>query len=128
MRLRITYLVLSIVLLFVGLFIFYNANQFPFIRNSVGDFLVVMLMYVGIKFLFPTIDSLKLVIGILIFSIGIEVLQLIGVPHYFGTDKTWVKMTLGSHFEWMDMVAYLLGIFSIYWIDHKWIKKPVKTT
>lgn len=122
MRLRLIYFAITFVLLIAGLYIFNHTNHIPFIRNSVGDFLVVIFMYTFAKMIQPRLNSWKLVLGILIFSVSIEFLQLLKVPHYFGTDKKWVKLFLGSNFEWLDILAYILGLLFVYYLD-RYIKK-----
>lgn len=126
MRLRIIYLVLTISLFFIELVIFHDGHKIPFVRNSVGDFLVVIFLFTSIKVVFPNIASFNLAVGIFIFGVVIEILQLLKIPQFFGTEKVWVKLILGSSFEWMDIVAYLFGVGVIYYIDKYFIRD--KTT
>ncbi|MEZ5007195.1 MAG: DUF2809 domain-containing protein [Chitinophagales bacterium] len=95
----------------------------PFIRNSVGDFVVVIFLYGLIKSIFPKASPVLLVTGILVYAIAIEVLQLLKFPQLFGTDKTWVKILLGSNFSWGDILAYFLGVITAYWLDRDLLQK-----
>ena len=119
MKSRWPYIIVTIISLIIGIIIF--KTSIPFVRNSLGDFLVVMFMYSTVKVFNPKFSPLILVTAILIFSIGIEVLQFFRFPQLFGTDKLWVKLILGSRFEWTDILAYFLGVLAIYWLDNKYL-------
>ncbi len=123
MKRRLPYIVISLITFIIGISIFKFATPIPFLRHSLGDFIVVMFMYAVVKSFIPDVSSLKLVLSILIFSIGIEVLQFFHFPQLFGTDKDWVKLILGSNFQWTDILAYFFGIISIYWLDKELITK-----
>ncbi len=115
MKSRLPYIIVSIISLIVGFAIFYS--KIPFVRYSLGDYVVVIFLYNLIKAVQPKVSSLKLVTGILIYSIAIEVLQLFDFPDLFGTEKVWVQVILGSEFSISDILAYFLGVVTAYWLD-----------
>ena len=117
MKRRIPYIVTALITFVIGILIFKYATPIPFLRHSLGDFIVVIFLYAAVKSLFPKTSRIILVLGVLIFSVSIEVLQFFQFPQLFGTDKAWVKLLLGSNFQWSDILAYFLGIMSIYWLD-----------
>jgi len=87
------------------------------IRPFVGDMLVVILLYTGIRS-FMSLPYLKLAVGVLLFAYGVELsqaLELIYVLHW--ENYRWAKLLLGSVFDWWDMLAYTLGFFSIHFFE-----------
>ncbi|MDT0648625.1 DUF2809 domain-containing protein, partial [Autumnicola edwardsiae] len=57
-------------------------------------------------------------ISVLVFAYFIEALQYFNIIGFLGIeDHTLLKIVLGSHFEWADMLAYTLGIFAIFGIE-----------
>ncbi len=88
------------------------------IRPFVGDFLVVVLMYLGCRAIF-NFSSEKIALGVLIFAFFIEVLQLFHLVDILGLGGNSVaRIILGSTFDWWDLLAYVLGIGLIYGLDH----------
>lgn len=121
MKQRLPYIITTLVCFLIGIVIF--KSGIPFIRNSAGDFVVVIFLYGLVKSFFPKASPVLLVTGILVYAIAIEVLQLFRFPHLFGTDKTWVKILLGSNFSWGDILAYFLGVITAYWLDRDLLQK-----
>ena len=87
-----------------------------FVRAYLGDVFVVMLIYYFIK-AFINFESVKLIIGIFIFSYLIEVLQYFKFAELLGFQGNPVMMTvLGNSFSWIDILCYFTGcviLFSI---------------
>ena len=85
-----------------------------FVRDSVlrpygGDVLVVIFLYCLLKAFFE-IPVKNAIFGVLLFSFFIEGLQLFKLPEKFGLEENEViSVLLGSHFEWLDLLMYLLG-------------------
>ncbi|WP_290798666.1 diacylglycerol kinase [Flavihumibacter sp. UBA7668] len=80
------------------------------IRPYVGDLLVVILLYCFVRSFFNF--SIKATaFGVLFFAYGIEVLQYLNFIKLIGLqDYYWANMLMGNYFEWMDLVAYSMGI------------------
>lgn len=99
-----------------------TALKTTFLRPVFGDFLVVVLIYFLIR-IFSQVASLKLGIGVFTFACLIEVGQLIGVLRHLGIQQTTTTdLTVGSTFDWMDIVAYFLGILTALAIDWFWLR------
>ncbi|MGZ5281343.1 MAG: ribosomal maturation YjgA family protein [Bacteroidia bacterium] len=88
-----------------------------FIRPYVGDFLVVILIYCFCKSLL-NISSVKLAIGVLLFSYLVEISQYFELIKLLDLQRsTMAKIILGNSFAWMDMLVYTLGILLIIIIE-----------
>ena len=80
------------------------------IRAYVGDFLVVILLYCLVRS-FAKLSVLETAIGVLLLAYLIETLQyfnLLSLLHLEGS--TIANVILGNRFEWIDILAYTLGI------------------
>lgn len=84
-----------------------------FIRNTLGDFLVVILIYSFFRAI-TNINWKKIALGVLILAYAIELFQWIDILQLLGIKKnTTTAIVLGSSFDWGDMLAYTLGLISI---------------
>ena len=89
-----------------------------FLRPVFGDFLVVILIYFFIR-IFSRIESPKLALGVFIFACLVEIGQLIGIMNILGLQKNnATDLTLGSTFDWIDILAYATGCVASMMIDH----------
>lgn len=93
-----------------------------FIRYTVGDFLVVILIYCFVKS-FIEVNALKLAIAVFLFALCIELLQLYNVLSLLNMEhnKT-AALLLGSTFQITDLVAYALGLTATLLIENKTCK------
>ncbi|PJZ56958.1 DUF2809 domain-containing protein [Leptospira barantonii] len=130
MKRRLIYI--GLVLFFLGLCFlilqFFGFNRF--IRGFIGDVVVVMLLYVFFKSI-ADFDPVKLSIFIIVFSFSVEVFQYFKMLRLFGFEETRsTKIIFGSVFDWMDLLAYLIGVFLIFYFDtlviHKFLKKKLE--
>lgn len=88
-----------------------------FIRYTIGDFLVVIMIYCFIKSFIKT-HSIYIAIFTLLFAFGIEFLQLTNMVRYdMLKEYKWVSIVLGSHFSITDLIAYSLGTISVLYLD-----------
>ncbi len=88
-----------------------------FIRHTVGDFLVVILMYCFFKSVL-TAKPLHVALGLLAFSFLIEFLQLFQFLKLLNLEHNrMATLILGSTFHVSDLVAYTLGILFILMIE-----------
>jgi hypothetical protein len=90
------------------------------IRPYGGDFLVVILIYCFVRS-FLNFSILYTAIGVLLFSFIIETLQYLDIVTKLGLEKsTLARTVIGTSFEWIDLIAYTLGIITVivceYWI------------
>ncbi len=88
-----------------------------FIRYTVGDFLVVILMYCLFRSFIQT-KPLYIAIMTLLIACTVEFLQLVDVLGHFGLrGNRWVGIVMGTHFSIEDLIAYSLGVAVIFFID-----------
>jgi len=88
-----------------------------FIRANLGDFFVVILLYC----LLMACSRLSVKTGLLVtlaISFSIEFSQLVNLPQYVPQEyKHAATLLLGSHFSWLDLLMYVLGIVFILWVE-----------
>ena len=83
------------------------------IRPYIGDYLVVMLIYCAVKAVVPG-SVKKVALGVLLFACLIEALQYLNLVHRLGLQENKLaRIVLGSSFEWMDILTYVLGIATV---------------
>jgi hypothetical protein len=112
--------VLFIIEVLIALFV-----RDSFIRPYFGDFLVVMLIYCFVM-AFVRASPVKVAIGVLLFAYGIEVLQYFHIVDRLGwSDNIIAKTAIGYGFEWLDLLAYTLGVATILIFERH--RTPVST-
>ena len=95
-----------------------------FIRHTVGDFIVTILLYCLIKS-FIVIKPMHLGIIVLIISYTVEFLQLANILDYLSLrGNTLAHLILGTSFSVQDLIAYSLGVILALVIDLKINNKP----
>ncbi len=108
MNVRIKYLITFLILLFVEVFIalFIHDN---FIRPYVGDILVVIVIYMAVRIIFPYKFE-NLAIYTFLFAVFVELLQLINIVKILGLENNKFLSTLiGSTFDLKDIACYAIG-------------------
>ena len=116
MRINLKYFFLTLLLFITEVLIALFVND-SFIRPYVGDYLVVMLMYCAARSIADT-DITYTAIGVLLFSYLIEIMQYFRIVEIFGLEKYKVaRIVIGTSFEWIDLVAYTLGIITVLIIE-----------
>lgn len=80
-----------------------------FLRGTVGDFLVVLLLYAGARAIFPR--SVRLLpLYIFLFACIVEVGQFLNIPALLGlSESATLSIAVGSVFDWLDIAAYGVG-------------------
>ena len=90
-----------------------------FIRPYFGDFLVVILIYCAVKTIIKA-SPLKVAVGVLLFAYFIEVLQYCQIVDKLGLSGNIIaKIVIGYGFEWRDILAYTLGIITVWLLDRR---------
>ena len=83
------------------------------IRPYVGDFLVVIMLYCFAR-AFIKASPWKIAAAVLIFAYSIETLQYFKIVDRLGlTNIPIAKTVIGYGFEWLDILAYTLGIATV---------------
>lgn len=112
-NLRIRYTILFIVFLMIEIAIALYIHD-DFVRPYIGDVLVVVVIYCLVRILIPKGYSL-MPIYIFLFAAFVEALQYFNLVQILGLeDNTFVRILLGSTFDWMDILCYGIGCICIY--------------
>lgn len=111
-RNRVVYALFTIVVIILGLSSRKFAFALPHLLNDyLGDALWALMIFTGFGFLFPKIESKKLVFISLIFCYGIEMSQLYHAEWIDSIRATTLGgLVLGYGFLWSDLVAYTIGV------------------
>ena len=88
-----------------------------FIRGSMSDYLVVILIYFGIR-IFYLARPWRLATGVFLFAAMIEIGQYYHLADYFGPENRGLaRLLLGNVFSLQDILMYLLGSVSALVLD-----------
>lgn len=113
-----TYYILGTLLFFVVEVCIAAFLHDQFIRPVFGDYLVVFLVYCFVQSILVSKKYVRVSIGVLLFAYTIEILQYVNLIGLLGLKhNTFTRLTLGSSFEWADMLAYTLGVITIMGIE-----------
>lgn len=108
-RLNKKYAVLTLILFIAEVCIAVFVRD-KFIRPYFGDLLVVILMYCFIRTFF-NFNIFKTAITVLLFAFLVEFLQYLHLLEFLGLEQSqFAKIVMGSAFNWMDMLMYVVGI------------------
>ena len=108
---RIEYLIIFIILLTIECLIAIFLKQ-GFIRENVGDILVVPCIYTLLRIIFP--NKIKyLSLYVLIFAAIIELMQLLNITTLISNDNKILSIALGGTFDIRDIICYILGFIFI---------------
>jgi cellulose synthase/poly-beta-1,6-N-acetylglucosamine synthase-like glycosyltransferase len=113
-RLRITYFVLIIATIIIGLL----SRHFSFIPLFLGDILWAIMVYSIMCFLFFGKPVKFIVIASLLFCYAVEFSQLYKSPWINDLRHTlFGRLVLGEGFLWSDLLCYTVGVGMGVWID-----------
>ena len=111
MKKRIIYLILFSIIFIIECLIAIFLKQ-GFIRENVGDILVVPCIYVLLRVVFP--QNIKyLALYVLIFAIIVEILQLLNITTTLSNKNKILSIVLGVSFDVKDIICYIIGFVSI---------------
>lgn len=95
-----------------------------FIRPYFGDVLIVILIYCFLKS-FLNLSVWTTAIIVFCFSFCVEFTQHLDLIGKLGLQDSGIaKAILGNSFAWLDLFAYVTGIFSIIIIEKMYLKNP----
>lgn len=115
---RVSYFLLTIFLFIAEVLIALYAHD-NFVRPYVGDFLVVILLYCGVR-TFLKASPLPVAIGVLAFAFLIEMGQYYHFVSLIGLgNSTLARVVLGNSFATSDLLAYTLGIVLVIMVERK---------
>lgn len=109
-NIRIIMIVLSVLLL--GIEILIGMFAHGWVRNYLGDVLVVILLYTVCRSVSPVKPAYGWVlpVGILIFAFCVEFLQLWGLADKMHITNQLVRIIIGTGFSVVDLLSYGGGI------------------
>jgi hypothetical protein len=89
----------------------------PIIRPYIGDLLVVILIYCFIKSFLNT-PIFATAISVLVFAFTIELLQYFHIVDKLHLQNYPIaRIVIGTSFEWIDLIAYTVGIIFVLYIE-----------
>ncbi|MFV0519826.1 MAG: DUF2809 domain-containing protein [Lachnospirales bacterium] len=117
-NIRVNYLIIFLILLAIEIFIGVYVRD-TFIRPYVGDMLIVILLYFGVRIFIPH-KVKKLPIYIFAFAFFVEAIQLIDITAFIPFLNTpFFRIILGSTFDIADIFAYGAGTLVLIFYDYK---------
>ena len=113
-RKRIIFGIASLLLL--GIEILIGLVAHGFVRNYIGDVLVVILIYTLFRTVSPEKPKASFLLPscILIFAFAVEFLQLWGFCDRLGIRNRLLRIIIGTGFSLEDLVSYIVGIIPRY--------------
>lgn len=116
---RKSYLLWGIALLGIEILIALFVKD-RFIRPVFGDFLVVIMLYCFARAFLKT-RPIWVALGVLLFACMIEGAQYVQLVDRLGlTGNAWAETILGKQFDPGDLLAYALGVTTVWGIDQRW--------
>ena len=111
---RIVFGIVSLLLFATEILIGIYAHGF--LRNYIGDVLVVILIYTLFRTVSPEKPKASFLLPtcILIFAFAVEFLQLWGFCDKFGIENRLLRIIIGTGFSIEDLVSYTVGIIPCY--------------
>jgi hypothetical protein len=93
------------------------------IRPYIGDFLVVILIYCFLRS-FVNFSILSIALATWIFACFVEFLQYLNIVNKIGLQDSKIAVTIiGNSFEWVDILAYTLGIIVVVYVEKQLVRK-----
>lgn len=124
MKPRTKYILITISLFIIELLIATVFSGIEFLRSYIGDLLVVILLYFGVKIFW---EGKPLTLAVLVFGFAgvVEVLQFFQPADALGLQPgSLLSILIGTRFSWMDILMYGLGCAAAYWLETGMINKP----
>lgn len=110
-RSRMTYLILSIIVMILGLLSRGIDNLPQIISAYSGDILWALMIFLLMAFIFNKSSSRFIISMAIIFSYSVEISQLYHAPWIDSIRGTTLgPLILGYGFLWSDLVCYTIGI------------------
>lgn len=109
-----TYLKLALLFFIIEIII---AQTTGFIRHTIGDYIVVMLLYTLLRSFIKTSINTMCIITLFIAYV-VETLQLTNFLEFFNLKNSYTaNIIFGNTFSITDLVAYTLGVATILYTE-----------
>ncbi|MGN6399077.1 MAG: DUF2809 domain-containing protein [Flavisolibacter sp.] len=107
------YFLAALVLFLIEVFIASFVHD-RIVRPYIGDLLVVIFIYCFCtSFVDAPVSAMAL--SVLLFAYVVELLQYLNFIHYIGLHQSKLaNIILGNSFQWIDMIAYTIGILLVF--------------
>jgi hypothetical protein len=123
MTFRPNYLVVTTALFIVEVAIARGVIPGAFVRNSVGDVLVIPLLYFFLRGVTRSTPSVAVGIGLAAGLIA-ELLQYLHLADRLGLQHGGLlSIILGNTFSWSDLLMYSIGGLLAAWLDARVLQK-----
>ncbi|HHQ4526111.1 TPA: DUF2809 domain-containing protein [Aeromonas veronii] len=109
----VSFTVNLIVVLLIG---FYGAGWFW--RGFLSDVFIVVLLFSFLKMLTPA-STLKVSLSVLAFSYFVEISQYFNLVEFLGVNNKAIRIFIGTHLDWLDLIAYTVGFFICLFVGMK---------
>jgi hypothetical protein len=117
MRRRALYLFLALLIFVVEVLIATRFRGASFVRGSLGDVLVVILIYFAALSL-REFRRVRLALAVFLFACAIEGAQYFHLARALGLRKGGVLwIALGATFQWADILCYFVGCAIVLSLD-----------
>jgi hypothetical protein len=117
MTFRPIYLIVATTLFVVEIAIARRYIPSEFVRNSIGDMLVIPLLYFFLRGV-SKLTPLAALVASLAIGLTAEVLQYLHLADLLGLKKGGLLyIVLGNTFSWSDLLMYSIGGVLAAWID-----------
>lgn len=118
MKRRMYYMILTIILLVVEVFIALFVHD-RFVRPYVGDMLVVVVIYAFLRIWIP--DSVRLLpLYVFFFATGVELLQYFNLVELLGVENNvFLRTLIGTSFDGKDILCYAAGCVFVWVAEWK---------
>ncbi|MEM7374625.1 MAG: DUF2809 domain-containing protein [Bacteroidota bacterium] len=112
MKIRPPYAILAVIIFIVEVLIAIYVKE-GFVRHTLGDVLVVVLIYCTIQ-TFWDLPVIPAAIGVLVFAYLVEMMQYFHIVEILGLEQNRLaRIVIGTSFSWGDIVAYTIGVLCI---------------
>lgn len=99
----------------------------PLYDENLGDALYAAAVYLTLGLVWPRWPVARLALVALAACVAVELLQLTGIPARYASLSP-VRWLLGTHFAWVDLVCYVVGVSGVAAIDWPMVKTLDRTT
>lgn len=125
---NLKYFLTTVILFIIEVLIATVFKNYVFLRSFFGDVLVVILIYTFIRSFFKVHHKTKLIVGIFIFSVFIEMLQYFKTADLLGfRPGSWQQIVLGNSFSWIDILCYAAGCLVIWFFENYFSQKKASS-
>lgn len=102
-RFALVFIIMVVIVIIIGLY-----ASGPVWRGFAGDVIIVILLFYFVK-VFSSKPSWMVALSVLALSFFIELVQFFQVLDVFGIESELLRGMIGSVFDWLDLLAYLIG-------------------